>query len=188
MRATEREGRGRLSYLDLLPEEADGDIAWALDELRQNKRLQKDIREELNSKLADRGLAPVSIGAFSRYSTRKTVQFRKLDESRRMSAELIKTLGTEGPDDLTVLVAEMIKSVSLQILENGSLGSKDVMELAKAMQSAVSAQRMSTDHRAKQEKAVAAKVDEAISVIAGEAGISKSKIAQMKKDLLGLRT
>jgi hypothetical protein len=32
--ADKREGRGRLSSIDLLPEEADEDIVWALEQLR----------------------------------------------------------------------------------------------------------------------------------------------------------
>ena len=182
-----RQGRGRLSSIDLLPESADADIAWALTELRDNKRLQKDILREFNGRLADHGLAPISIGAFSRYSVRKAEQFRKLDEVRRISSDLVENLGVQGSEDMTMLVAEMIKSMAYQILEAGAVDSKGVMELARGVQAAVQAQRLSADHRARLEKAIAENKEEVLETVAKEAGLSDTRIKQLRRDFLGVR-
>ena len=96
-------GRGRLSSIDQLPEEAEDDIVWALEALRENKIPQTAILEEFNLRLADKDIEPISKSAFGRYSIRKARQFRQLDAVRRMSAELVDTLGPEGPDEVTGL-------------------------------------------------------------------------------------
>lgn len=181
-----REGRGRLSTIDLLPEACDPDIQWVLEELRQSKRLQLDILKEFNGRLADKAVAPISVGTFSRYSVRKSQQFRKLDESRRLSAELMKSLGAEGSEELTMLVGETIKTVALQLMDDGKIDSKGLMELARATQAAVQAQKLSTDHRAKLEKAIEDNKEEAIEMVAKEAGVPAERIAQMRREILGM--
>ncbi|MES2755601.1 MAG: phage protein Gp27 family protein, partial [Pseudomonadota bacterium] len=82
MSARPREGRGRLSSIDLLPDDAEAEIIWALEELRERRQPQVAILAEFNARLADRGVAGVSKSAFSRWSIRKALQFRRLDEVR----------------------------------------------------------------------------------------------------------
>jgi len=143
-----RDGRGRLSTIDLLPDEAEADVVWALEQLRANKLPQTAILIEFNERLADRGIEPISKSAWSRFAVRKAIQFRKLDEVQRMSAELVGSLGTEGPDQVTVAVAEMLKLAMFQQLE-GDISTKGIMELSRALQSAVNAQKAAAEARRK---------------------------------------
>lgn len=175
-----REGRGRLSSIDLLPEEATPDVVWALEQLRERSMPQNAILDEFNKRLADRGIAKVSKSAWSRYAVRKAIQFRKLDEVQRMSAELVASLGTEGPDQVTVAVAEMLKLAAFQRLEDGEVSTKGIMELARALSSAVSAQKTSAEHRKRLEQEVRDRVDKAIEK-AGEAGASPDAQAVLKR-------
>jgi hypothetical protein len=123
---------------------------------------QNAILDEFNKRLADRGIAKVSKSAWSRYAVRKAIQFRKLDEVQRMSGELVASLGTDGPDQVTVAVAEMLKLAAFQRLEEGETSTKGIMELARALSSAVGAQKTSAEHRRRLEDEVRAKVDKAI--------------------------
>lgn len=185
-----REGRGRLSSIDLLPDAAEPDVIWALEQLRERKMPQTAILVEFNKRLADRGIGAVSKSAWGRYSVRKAIQFRKLDEVRRISDELVTSLGTDGPDQMTVAVAEMIKLHAFQLLEPGDLGSKGVAELGRAVKSAVDAQKTSAEHRKRLEVEVQAKVEKAVDKaeeMAREAGLSADRIAQMRREVLGLR-
>ena len=150
-----RQGRGRLSSIDTLPEEAEEDVVWALEQLRDRKLPQSIIREEFNARLIAKDIEPISKSAFNRYAVRKAIQFRKMDEVRRISSELVETLGTDAPDDVTVLVAEMIKVSMFKILEDKELDPKAIMELSRALQSTVSAQRGSEEYRKQLEKRVA---------------------------------
>lgn len=175
-----REGRGRLSSIDMLPEEAEPDVVWALEQLRERSMPQNAILDEFNARLADRGIAKVSKSSWSRYAVRKAIQFRRLDEVQRMSGELVASLGTEGPDQVTVAVAEMLKLAAFQRLEDGEVSTKGIMELARALSSAVGAQKSSAEHRRKLEQEVRERVDKAIEN-AGKSNESPDAQAVLKR-------
>jgi hypothetical protein len=184
-----REGRGRLSSIDMLPEEAEADVVWALEQLRERSMPQTAILDEFNKRLADRGIAKVSKSSWSRYAVRKAIQFRKLDEVQRMSGELVASLGSDGPDQVTVAVAEMLKLAMFRLLEDKEMDSKGVMELARALSSAVSAQRGSEEYRRRLEQRVNAQVEKAADKaeeLARDAGLSADRIAQLRREFLGV--
>lgn len=180
-----RLGRGRLSSIDMLPEEAETDVVWALGQLRESKLPQTVILQEFNERLADRGLGPISKGAWSRYSLRKAVQFRKLDEVQKISGELVQQLGTDGPDQATIMVAEMIKTAAFQLLEDGTVDTKGLMELSRALSGAVGAQKTSAEHRRKLEEGMRARVDKAIEQagenLAGQPELANDPAAVLKR-------
>lgn len=186
-----REGRGHLSSIDVLPEEAEADIVWALEQLRERTMPQNAVLDEFNGRLADRGIGKVSKSAFSRWSVRKAVQFRRLDEVRAITSDVVSGLGTAGSDEVTVAVAEMLKAAIYEQLESGPTDPKAIMELSRALGSAVSAQKTSADHRRKLEEKVTAQVEKAADragVAAAEAGLSADRVAQIRRDVLGVRS
>lgn len=185
-----REGRGQLSSIDTLPDEAEPDIVWALEQLRERTMPQTAILDEFNSRLADRGIGRVSKSAFNRWSVRKAIQYRRMDEVRAITADIASALGTDGADQVTVAIAEMVKVAIYESLE-GNLGPKQIMEISKALGSVVSAQKVSSEHRARLEARVAAQVEEAADragAAAAEAGLSADRVAQIRRDVLGVRT
>jgi hypothetical protein len=189
-RTERRQGRGWLSSLDQLPEEADADLAWAIEQLRDRTMPQTAIVGEFNKRLADRGIAGVSKSAFSRWAVRKSIQFRKLDEVRHITSEIVADLGTDGADQVTVAVAEMIKVAIYENLEKGEVDSKSVMEMARALTSVVSAQKASNELRKKLEERAAAQIERAAEKaekVATEAGLTAERAAQIRRDVLGLR-
>lgn len=185
----EPRGRGRLSSIDQLPEVAEPDIVWAVDELRANQRLQKDILDEFNARLADKGITPVSKSAFNRFSTRKARAFRKMDETRRIAKELSVSLGSDDADDLTIMVAEMIKTLVFEILESadGRVSPKGAMELAAAVKSVVQALNISTDHRRKIETEHAKKLAKAVDAAGKSKGLTAETREAIKAQILGIR-
>ena len=188
--ADRREGRGRLSSIDMLPEAAEPDIIWALEQLRAPKMPQTAILNEFNARLADRGILGVSKSAFSRWAIRKAIQFRKLDEVRHITAEIVGDMGVDGADQVTVAVAEMLKVAIYELLENGGNDTKAVMEMARALSSVVGAQKTSAEHRKRLEEQVAARMEQAadkVEDVAREAGMTEERAQWMRKKLLGLR-
>lgn len=184
-----REGRGRLSSLDMLPDEAEADLVWALEQLRERTMPQNAILDELNGRLADRGIGRVSKSAFSRWSVRKAIQFRRLDEVRAITGDIVGNLGSAGADEVTVAVAEMLKAAIYEQLEN-ELGPKQIQELSRSLAAVVAAQRASTEHRRRLEERVNAQVEQ-VAERAGEAlrdaGLSAERVAQIRRDVLGMR-
>lgn len=181
-RKDRREGRGRLSSIDMLPEEAEPDIVWALEQLREREKPSKMILAEFNSRLADRGIASVSKSAWGRWSIRKAIQFRRLDEARHIASELVPSLGTDGPDHVTVMIAEMVKVSALELLEGGEVSSKGLMELSRAVSSAVAAQKVSAENRRKLEDEVEqrlAKAAAAVSDVGKAAGVGPETLQKI---------
>lgn len=186
-----REGRGRLSSIDMLPEEADDDLGWAIEQIRGRTMPQTAIVVEFNKRLADRGIAGVSKSAFSRWSVRKAIQFRRLDEVRNITSAIVGDLGADGADQVTVAVAEMLKVAIYESLEAGAHDTKSIMEMGRALQSVVSAQKASSEHRKQLEQRAAAQIEKAAEKaekVATEAGLSADRAADIRRQVLGLRT
>lgn len=178
----DRDGRGRLSSIEQLPDDAEPDIIWANEQLRARSLPANAILEQFNARLADRGIGSVSKSAWGRYSVRKAIQFRKHDEARRMSAELVAQLGAQGTDEVTVMVAELIKVAMYEALEQGQLGTKSIMELARGLSSVVSAQKTSADHRRRLQEEVEArlrKAAEAVADMGASAGVAEDTLAKI---------
>lgn len=147
-----KEGRGHLSSIDMLPDEAEAAIVWANDQLRERKLPSAVIFAEFNERLADAGLGPISKSAWGRYAVRKAIQFRRLDEIQRMGGELARTMDTKAPDEVTVAVAELLKVAIFEILEEHKVSAQGVMQMSRALQSVVSAQKTSAEYREQLEK------------------------------------
>ena len=190
MANTQDKGRGWLSSIDLLPDEAQPDIVWAGDELRKRDRLQKDILAEFNSRLADRGIGPVSVGAFSRYSTQLSVTARRIEETHRNVKALGARLDAASSDDLTMMVAELGKTLVFELLQGAGASGytpKDAKELAMAARSFAQAQRASTDRIVALEKEMEGKVEAVTTAMAKQTGLSAEQVAKIRRDVLGVR-
>lgn len=180
--------RVRLSSIDLLPPEADIDVLWAIAEIETGKRLLIDIREEFNARLADRGIGPISHGAFSRYAMRKRLAFQSLKEVRDIASAIAGSLEPGSDDALTVAIAQFAKTAMYKLLEQGGkLDSKGLMEIGRALQSIENAKRTSSGTRKEIEREVAAKAADTIEKVASEAGLSAERVAQLRRDFLGVR-
>ncbi|MEO9612622.1 MAG: phage protein Gp27 family protein [Nitratireductor sp.] len=184
-----RRGRGRLSKLEMLPEEADADLAWVNEELRRGKRLQTVIRDEFNARLADHGIGSISKGAFSRYSVRKAKEWREYDERLRLSAALCEGMGPDGADKMTVAVSERIKMAVDGMLSEGKLSAKEINALANANRAAVTAQRHAAELRRTLEEEHKRQVAEATKEVAkiGKAhGVSDEAMELITQRLAGI--
>lgn len=185
----DRRGRGRLSRLDTLPEVAQGDLVWLTQELRENKRHQTELLDLFNMRLAGHGIEPISASSFSRYSVRKAMQFRELDETRRISMELADMLGADSADKMTIAVAELIKLASFKLLEGGNLEPMDIMSLGRATKDVVTAQKTSADYRRQLEREFAARLEEArkdVAAIGKSLGVSDEAMQKITQRLAGI--
>lgn len=190
-----RKGRGRLSSIDQLPEEADRLVADACQELRQRDRTQKDILADFNAKLLalgeqlDTEITPISATAFNRYSVRLARITRRVEQTREIATVLTKRLEPGTADDLTIAVTETIKTLVFELLEAGGeagLTMKAAKEAAEAVRAAAAAQKISTDRRAKVESEFSKRADAAIDKVAKAEGFSQDTVRAIKANVLGL--
>lgn len=191
-------GRGRLSSLDLLPPEADGLVAAAAQALAGRDQTQTEIYAEFVAgceKLMreHRGELEFRIPAFSsfnRFSLRLARLTRRLDQTRSIVSALSEKFDPREADDLTVLTAETIKALVLQLVgevEHDQIGAKDLMQIAAAFRSAVQAQGLSTERRAKAEKLFADKAQAAVDQVAKAKGLSAETVDEIKAQILGVK-
>ena len=187
---TARQGRGRLSSIDLLPDVAEEAIVWANEQLRANKLPQNTILIEFNEMLldlnAEHGLdppiEPISKSAFNRYSVRKAMIFRKPDEAQKLGAELVQSMDAKTPDEVTIAIAELTKAAIFEVLESGTPNSKGLMELSRALSTTVSAQKASAEYRNRLEREVQARLAEAAKKV-GELGKAKGVSAEAMRKI-----
>ncbi len=183
-----KRGRGRLSRIKLLPSKADEVVTWAAQELRREERTQLEILVEFNDKLAEIGLGPISSSAFNRHSIRLADMIRRVNQTREIASVLTEKMEPGQSDDVTITLAEMIKSLISELLDRGGeagYSPKQAMELAAALKSASSAEKMSSDRQAKLDQKISAKAVQAIDAVSKEAGMSKAQIERMKVAFLG---
>ncbi|CUX60196.1 DUF3486 family protein [Agrobacterium tumefaciens] len=197
--------RGRLSAIDLLPEECSDAISWASQELADRDRSQLDIYAEWKTKLialqGEIGLdfdIP-SFSAFNRFAIRLSQMTRRLEQTREIAATISERMDAAGSDDLTLIAAEAIKTLIFELLQSAGdagISPKGAMELANALRAASAAQVASSNRRLKleaEEKVrrieadMKAKAEQALDVLSNEPGISKEAIARARRDFLGVR-
>ncbi|GAA0600159.1 DUF3486 family protein [Paenochrobactrum glaciei] len=191
-----RRGRGRLSSIDMLPEECEPAISWAAHELAARKRSLVDIYQEFKEKLiavqGELGLAfdIPAFASFHRHSVRQSAMTRRLEQTREIAATMAERFDAEASDDLTLIAAEAIKTLIFELLEtsgDAGLTPKAAMELANALRAAISAQSVSTSRRQKIEAEFQNKADEVIEKVAQEKGLSSELIDQLRREFLGVR-
>ena len=106
----ERVTRGRLSSLDLIPEEGHDDIVWAMAQLNERKRSQEDIRFELNDRLAVKGIDAISKSAFNRRAVRIALAQARREEDAAVYEAIAAKLSPEKIDEAAIVVGELLKS------------------------------------------------------------------------------
>ena len=183
-------GISRLSSIDLLPEEADEDIAWAHAELKSRKRHKYEILDEFNARLADHGIGPISRSAWYRHTVAVAEATRRIEQTREIASAITERLEVGQTDDLTIAVAETIKTLVFEMLQDGGregFSPKQAKEMAEAVRAAVAAQNVSSDRRRKVEAELASKVDETIEKVGTVAGLSAERIGQLRREFLGVR-
>jgi len=198
-------GRGRLSSIDLLPEECEPIITWATQELAARKRSLSDIYGEFKEKLiglqGELGL-DFDIPAFSsfhRFTVRTAQMARRLEQTREIASTISERMDAAGSDDLTLIAAEAIKTLIFEILQDAGdagISPKGAMELANALRAASAAQVASSSRRMKLEAEERArkveaemkeKAEKALDVLSNEPGISQEAIARARREFLGVR-
>ena len=193
--AGERVTRGRLSSLDLVPEAGQDDIVWAMGELNQRKRTQSDILDELNGRLVDKGLDLISKSAFNRKAVAVAKAGWRMAESRAIFAGIAEYLTPESIDDSNIALGEFIKTLIAEIVsQHDGLGAKEAKELSQAFQAVSTGQKLSFERRVKSKKeerdeaqAAARQTADAVAKVATEAGLSAERVAQLRREFLGVR-
>jgi hypothetical protein len=187
----ENRGRGRLSSIQLLPDEAFPHVRAAIEALKENKRPQESIREELNEHLLALGLDPVSRSAFNRYSLRLAIQGGKLQRAREVGAMWAESLKDAPKDDVSLLLNESLMVLIYDIVtehqvNDGAMSIKMIKEAALAQRNLLLGKKALVETAVTRKAELEAKVDEAVTVAAKAAGLSAETAEEIKSKILGI--
>ncbi|MCW5712870.1 phage protein Gp27 family protein [Shinella sp.] len=190
--AEDRRGRGRLNSLELLPEEAQDDVIWAVGQLNERRRSTADILFELNDRLEVKGIPPISKSAFYRRSARLAKRAMQLEERRYIYAGIAEKLTPEEIGRNDVVLGEFLKTLIDDLLDRDEADSKSAMELARAYKDTIIAQRHSAEHRRKAEDEAKTKLLMAVDAAVGVAGVEGEKpdglavIKKIREEIYGI--
>ncbi|MBN9334702.1 DUF3486 family protein [Devosia sp.] len=181
-------GRGRLSSIDLLPIEAADDVLWANQELYARQRPITDILAEFNERLEAKGIEQISRTAFYNRSMRIAAAQTRMRQAREMFEGLSSEFTAEDVDENTVILGEFIKTLIQELVDDssGRRSPKDAMELARAYQATVAAQKMSTDRRLKLQAELADKTEEVVREVGKTHGWSEETVDDALAKVLGV--
>lgn len=172
-----------LSSLDLVPEEAQDDIFWAMRELNARRRSQADILFELNDKLAVRGVDPISKSAFSRAAVRAEKSRRAMAERNALIAAIAPMATPDKVREADLVIGELLKMLVAAILEQDGLTSEDAFNLAQAHLKSIQAQEKSTELKRAAEAEFSAKIGAAAEKVAQVKGITADARRQIMEQL-----
>jgi len=188
----DRRGRGRLDSLELLPEEAQDDVIWAVGQLNERRRTTADILFELNDRLEVKGIGPISKSAFYRRSARLAKRVMQLEERRYVYAGIAEKLTPEEIGRNDVVLGEFLKLLIDNLMDKDEIDTKGAMELARAYKDTVVAQRHSAEHRRKGEEEAKAKLLKAVDAAAAAADGTSQKqdgmavIKKIREEIYGI--
>lgn len=185
--------RGRLSKIDLLPEEAWPHVKAALAALAENKRTAESIREELNGHLLAIGSDPISSSSFNRKSLQLAKIGADISRAREMAAVFAEKLDDMPEGDVGMLINEMCKiilynmtaEISADDLETSA---KMMKEISLSVYRLEQAGSISSKRRSEIEARARSKATEAVQTVAKERGISNDTAQAIIDKVLGRET
>jgi hypothetical protein len=181
---------GRLSSFDLLPEEATPDIVWANDAIKARRMPQIKILDELNRRLADRGIGPISKSAFNRKVLSAMANGAALLRVREMASVLGEKMDEFPDGDVGLLLNEMGKAILYDVMSHAQLTDKISMGLvvnsAIALEKFANARKHDTATRDKNFKSFTARANAAVDRAGAERGLSTATIEDIKAQILGV--
>lgn len=197
--------RPRPSAIDLLPEECEGIVAWAFQELANTRRSQVEIYAEFKQQLIalqgelGLGFDIPHFSSFNRHSMRLGRLSRKRVRAQEIAHAVASQTSDTDADEMTQATTLMLKTLLMEVIE-GSLDKgvsfKEAKDAATAVRqlslaettSTSGRQKLQAEKKAKQVEAdMKANAEKALDTLSREPGISKEAIARARRDFLGVR-
>lgn len=190
---TRKRGRGRLSSIDTLPEEAEPAVHQAFQALTDRKKPQAQILRVLNTELEAIGAKPISKSAFNRKALWLASYGRQLEQAREIASVWSERLEETPDGDVGMLLGETLKTMIFDVMAEASLSKKSPSMVmlgvaAEALRNLEKAREISVTTRVKIERDFVRDAKKAVDRVAKEKGLSKDTIAAIKSQILGVRS
>ncbi|ANH04614.1 phage protein Gp27 family protein [Shinella sp. HZN7] len=197
--------RPRPTAVDQLPDECEGIVAWAAQELAKTGRAQTDIYAEFRTKLiALQGELGIGFdiphySSFTRHNMRLKALMDRQRRAQMIADAVITSSDGQDADRLTQASTRMLKTLIVEMMENAADGGfkpKEAANAAVAVRHLAAAEIASTNRRQKLqaeqqakriEAEMKAKAEAALDLLENEPGVSKAAIRRAREKFLGVR-
>ncbi len=186
--------RGRLSSIDLLPDEAAPCVAKAFDALKKRKETQANILRRLNGELSllDLGLKPISKSAFNRKALWLASYGHQMQTTREIASVWAEKLDETPDGDVGMLLGETIKTLLFDVLTEVAMSKKAPSMVmlgvaSEALRNLEKAREISVATRVRIETNFIKQANKAVDKAGKAKGLSKDTISAIKSQILGVR-
>jgi hypothetical protein len=121
-RKKNRTGRGRLSSVDMLPEDLRVQVNA---DLRERRKTQKRILREVNPELSERGEKPLSKSALGRYAQWAEEKNAMMRTAQAAANTMVGGLGEHTGTDIGRAVTDLVKTLTFDLVLRAQDGDSD---------------------------------------------------------------
>ncbi len=185
-----RQGRGRQSSIDLLPE----DIRIKLNEaLRDRSLTQKQILSSINDLLKERGEGLLTKSSVNRYSMQIEKGGAMMRQAREAADVLVGGLAEQKGADLGRAVTELIKTFTFDIVMKGMDGDGATIDvdtlntLALITQRIERASKISLDRESQMRQQILEQAAETVEETAIQSGMNEEQAQLWREKVLGIK-
>lgn len=188
--------RPRPSLIDLLPEECEGIVAWAAQELANTASSQKQIYEEFSQKLRDlREEADLDFQiphyvSFTRHNVKLAKITKQMRQAQLMAEAVNDRTDGQDADALTQSVSRMLKTMMVEMMTNAmetGFVPKEAAAVGMALERIAKAENISTARRQKLQEELATKTKQAVQTVAKQKGLSAEATDEILSQILGVK-
>lgn len=186
--------RPRPSLIDLLPEECEGVVSWAAQELANTARSQTDIYKEFCSRLEEikdelrLNFQIPHYVSFTRHNLKLAKITKQMRQAQLMAEAVNDRTDGQDADALTQSVSRMLKTMMVEMMTNAmekGFVPKEAAAVGMALERIAKAENISTARRQKLQEELASKTKKAVQTVAKAKGLTSEAANEILDKILG---
>ena len=179
--------RPRPNSIELLPEECEGIVAWAAQELagtRSQTEIYADFRQKLIALQGELGLGfdIPHFSSFNRHAVKLAKLTSRMNRAQRIANAVVTQTEGQDADNLTQAATRMLKTLIVEMMENAGdegFSPKEATAAAAALYRLAMAENVSTTRRQKLRKEIDTTLQKAVNAASDEVGKEGREVDSM---------
>lgn len=184
--------RGRLSKIEMLPDDCQEDVVWACEQLAARNETAEDIRKAFNVRIQAKGQPPISSSSFNRHSIAFAKYSQNMTRARDIAAVMAERMDEQPEGDVGLLLVETIKTLVYDVVVDATLTDESagigmLKEAAVAVQKLEQARKTNVDTRVKIAERFVSDAADAAETAAKRNGLSAKAVQEIREKVLGVK-
>jgi len=148
--------------------------------------------DDILERLKELGEETVSRSSLHRYASKFDAVSAQLKQTREMAAAFAQEMGAIQDTDGHKVIAQMMQALLMRhgmdaMSEENAPGAKELAQLSKAIRDQIASSAQREKLRKEIEAEANRKAADSMEKVATEAGLSAERVAQIRRDFLGVR-